>query len=189
MTEKLYTRVTREFEPSAPTGVLVCAANLEDTYGFSQHGYDTLDYDIAPDVYEVVLSVNRIASEEESVAAARELGMPIYDTHADFDNAVAAGKATGSWPNDYICLEEDPINKLLERDDFRAAMATASIGAIQDYVVVGNEQPLLTMLWHPETYRLRGPLELVPITGADNAQEVRLAHDPASTETIGGPRR
>jgi hypothetical protein len=189
MTERLFTRVTPDFDPEAPTGVLVCAANLDDTYGFSQDGYDAVDYDVAPDVYEVVLSVNRIADEAEAIAAARELGMPIYDTHRDFDEAVAAGKATGKWPHDYICLEEEPINRLLERDDFRAAMAQAAIGAIQDYVVITIDQPLLTMLWNPETYRLKGPLELVHVAGADNAQQVRLAHDPAVSNAYGGPRR
>jgi hypothetical protein len=190
MTEKLYTRVTKKFDPAAPTGVLVCAADLRGTYGFSENGYDSVEYDEEPDVYEVVLSVNRIADEEEAIAAARELGMPIYDTHGDFDQAVAEGKAkAGKWPHDYICLEEDPINSLLERDDFKAAMAEAAIGAIQDYVVITIDQPLLTMLWNPGTFRLKGPLEIVPITGADNAQQVRLAHDPAASISYSGPRR
>lgn len=144
MTEKLYTRVTKDFDPAAPTGVLVCAARLDETYGFSQNGYDSVDYDEEPDVYEVVLSV---------------------------------------------CLEEDPINRLLERDDFRAAMDEAAIGAIQDHVVVITDQPRLTMLWNPETYRLKGPLDLVPAAGADSAQHVRLAHDPIASTSYGGPRR
>lgn len=188
MTEKLYTRVTKNFDPANPSGVLVCASTLADTYGFSQNGYDSVDYDEAPDVYEVVLSVNRIADEAEAIAAAREIGMPIYDTHEDFDRAVAEGRAAGKWPHDYICLEEDPINRLLEREDFRAAMAQASIGAIQDYVVVIRDQPLLTMLWNPETYRLSGPLDLSPEVGANNAQHVRLAHEPMRTISHGGPR-
>jgi hypothetical protein len=178
MTEKLYTRVTPEFDPSAPTGVLVCAARLDETYGFSENGYDAVDYDVVPHVYEVVLSVNRIASEAEAVAAARELGMPIYDTHADFSVARSEGRASGKWPKDYICLEEDPINRLLEREDFRAAMAEAAIGAIQDYVAVTNVEPLLTMLWNPSTYRLVGPLDVVPTAGSDSPHDVRLAHDP-----------
>ncbi|MCS4089418.1 hypothetical protein [Rhizobium sp. BK176] len=189
MTEKLYTRVTPDFDPSAPTGVLVCAADLTDTYGFSQNGYDSVDYDVEPHVYEVILSVNRIASEEEAIAAARALGMSIYDTHDDFERSVAAGKAKGKWPNDYICLEEEPINRLLEREDFRAAMAEAAIGAIQDYVVITIDQPLLTMLWNPETYRLLGPLAMVPAAGADSAQDVRLAHDPTVSTSNSGPRR
>jgi hypothetical protein len=189
MTDRLYTRVTQDFDPEAPSGVLVCAANLDDTYGFSQNGYDSVDYDEAPHVYEVVLSVNRIADEKEAIEAARALGMPIYDTHEDFNKAVAAGKATGKWPKDYICLEEDPINRLLERDDFRAAMAEAAIGAIQDYVVITIDQPLLTMLWNPETYRLKGPLDIVPVAGASSAQQVKLANDPAASTSYGGPRR
>lgn len=184
----LYTRISDEFDFEAPQGVLVCASRLEDTHGFTEQGYDTPDYDVAPTVYEVIPTVDKFASEAEAVAAGRAAGIVIFDTHEDIENANKAGTFTGSWAKgDCYCLEEEPINRLvLESEAFRAALSKSGISAIQDVVAIGNTQPTLTLLWVPGTYELNGPLAVEPIC-EDDPYEVRLADKPTPALTLPRP--
>ena len=177
MEEKLYTRVSEEFDPENPAGVLVCASSFEDTYGFSEKGYDAVDYDSPPVVFEVIPQVEGFASAEEAIAADRAAGIAIFDTHDQIDEARRQGTFAGKWEDgDCYCLEEDPINRIVvESPEFRASLEKAGIVAIRDYVVVSNYEPLFTILWKPDTYSLRGPLELEAAPDADGPYHVVLA--------------
>ncbi|MDW9481736.1 hypothetical protein GOB57_24110 [Sinorhizobium meliloti] len=174
---KLYTRLSPRFNLENPTGVLICGEDLADSHGFTELGYDMVDSDVPPLVYEVIPQVAAFATEAEAIAAARAAGVVIYDTQEDIRNDVAAGRFSGSWENgDCYCIEEDPINRLvLEGADFRAALEKAGIRAIRDHVAVANTQPELTILWLPDTFALRGPVALAPAPGGDSPYDVVLA--------------
>lgn len=177
----LYTRVSEDFDPDAFFGVLVCSEELNDTYGFTQAGYDTADYDALPTVYEVTPLIDTLASEDVALKIGREAGLAIFDTHADIEEAAKAGTFKGSWANgDCVCLEETPINQLvLESSAFRDALADADVKGIRDYIAVGNQQPLVSIFWLPETVEMSGPVAIEPID-EDSLQAVRLA-----TPTLG----
>lgn len=185
---KLYTRLSPQFDFENPTGVLVCGEYLADTHGFTELGYDRVDFDVPPVVYEVIPEVNAFATEADAIAAARAAGIVIYDTHEDIRKDVAAGRFSGSWEKgDCYCLEEDPINRLvLEAADFRTAIEKAGIRAIRDNVAVSNTQPKLTILWLPDTFALRGPVALAPAPDADGPYDVVLAEGVAVPSS--GPR-
>jgi hypothetical protein len=174
---RLFTRVTSEFDPDRPTGTLVCAEDLPGTHGFSEQGFDAVDYDSEPTVYEVVPKVSFFASEEAAVAAIRAAGIAVFDTHEDVEAAVQRGEFTGSWSKgDCFVLEEDPINRIIhESAQVRMALEAAGILAVRDHVAVHNMQPLLTILWRPDTFELHGPL---PIKVMGNPQDVVLADHP-----------
>jgi hypothetical protein len=171
----LYTRVSDEFDADRIQGVLFCCEDINDTYGFTEQGYDTADYDSVPTVYEVVPTIDDFADEKQAIAAARSAGFVIFDTHEDIDRAREQGKFKGSWAEgNAVCLEETTINQLLENADFRKAVEEAGIMGIRDFVVVGNCQPMMTLLWVPGTAELRGPIPVEPVD-EDNLQIVRLA--------------
>ncbi len=182
----LLTRVSEGFDPSAPSGLLVCAEELDSTHGFTEQGYDTADYDVAPIVYEVIPTVSKFATESEAISVARAAGIRIFDTHEAIERAVADGTFSGSWiDGDCYCLEEDPINRLvLESRDIRTALEKAGILAIRDHIAIGNTAPVLTLLWVPGTFEMEGPVTLARKPGADTPYEVEWPRAAPS----GGPR-
>lgn len=171
----LYTRTTPEFDPADPTGTFVCAEDVVDTYGFSELGYDMVDYERPPLVWEVTSDIESFVSTPDLVRICNEAGIRIFDTYQDYDTAVTQGYV-GPMPgdDDFLCMEEEALNTLLEREDVRGAVEAAGYYAARDYVAVTNMQPLLTVFWKPGTFTLEGPLPLVS-EDPDRPQDISVA--------------
>jgi hypothetical protein len=171
----LYTRTTPEFDPVHSAGTFVCAEDLGDTYGFCELGYDRGDYERPPLVWEVKPMVDRFISTEELIRVCREAHIQIFEDYDQYEEAVLNGYV-GSEPGDsaFLCMEEEELNTLLERPEIRAAAEAAGWHAAQDYVVVTNMQPLLTVFWEPGTFTLEGPLPIIS-DDPDIPQSVTLA--------------
>jgi hypothetical protein len=173
----IYTRTTDSFDPENPVGTLVCAADLVDTYGFCEHGYDSseLDYNEPPVVWEVIPQVDKFVSMPTLARLCNNAGIRVFETYEDYEAAEANGYQ-GPTPGrvDFYCLEELSLNQLLEVPAIQKVAEDAGYEAGHDYIVVSGDEPLVTVFWKPGTYRLEGPLP-VKILDADHPQNVALA--------------
>jgi len=175
MSEKLYTRVSEEFEKNGLAGhVLIAGPDLSDTHGFTELGYDTPDYDAPPIVYEVTPKATRYATREDLERLAEAAGVKMWLTKEEYLKCVHDADENEwkerDWPEDDV----EP-NQLLARPEVRAALEAEGFDAYRDFIVVSNTQPEVHIFWKEGTFELSGPVELEPAEDADGPYDVRIA--------------
>lgn len=173
----MFTRTTSDFDPARPTGTLVCGADLYDTYGFCEHGYDAdeLDYEEPPVIWEVSTDVRKFVSLPKLAELCNQSGLRVFDTYEDYEAAAAQGyRGPAPGEDGFYCLEELALNQLLEIPAIQRIAEKAGYEAGRDYVAVSNTQPLLTIFWKPDSFRLEGPVA-IEVLDPENPQHVALA--------------
>jgi hypothetical protein len=156
----LLTRVSADFDAGAFKGVLVASEDLEDTYGFTEEGYDTCDYQEAPNVLEIELTATKLADGDDVRAAAERAGVQLWLTKDEYLKYWPGAKES-EWAEKEFPTEETEANQLLENEKVVAELEAAGFDGFRDYVVVGADQPTLTCLWKADSFRVIGPVEVV----------------------------
>jgi hypothetical protein len=178
MTEPLYTRVSPDFDPTAFHGILVASPRLEDTYGFTELGHDTAEYDTAPTVLEVTPLVDAFASVADVEAAAERAGIVLW---MDFDTYMSewpGATAEAFEERAYPAIEDNNANQLLSRPEVVRELESAGYKAFRGHITVGNTQPEVTCFWDPASFGTSGPVPLAQ-TDPDSPYQVELAPAPA----------
>lgn len=161
MTVKLMTRVSPQFDPANFEGVVVAGEELSDTHGFTELGYDQVDYDVAPTVFEIEATATRYANEDDVYAAAEKAGLKLWMSKEEFlaENPRHTSEQFHQckWP----AMDGTEANVLLFNPDVVRHLEEAGFEAFRDVVAVSNDQPLLTCFWKPGTFKVNGPVEVI----------------------------
>lgn len=149
MSANLYARVSPHFSAEAMDGVLIAGYGLNDTYGFTELGYDQVDYTVAPIVIEIVARAGRYASREDVYAAARRKGV---------------AEET---------LQEDEPNLFLFDADIVSDLRSQGFVGFRDFITVSNTAPDIHAFWDAAGFDLVGFVEVVAEDPAE-PYDVRL---------------
>lgn len=179
MNEKLYTRVSPGFDKASFSGVLIAGPDLDDTYGFTELGYDAVDYSVAPTVLEVTPSAKRYATRADIEAAAAKAGIQVWMTREQYLSDWP-GATEAEWAeNVYPATDEVEPNQLLENPEVRRHLEEAGFDAFHGIIVVTNSQAEIYAFWDTSTFEVSGPVELT-IADPNEPYDVTLAA-PAAT--------
>lgn len=158
---KLYTRVSPEFDHKALNGVVIASAELGDTYGFTELGYDEVDYDVAPTVLEITSKAERYADTKDVYAAAEKTGMRLWMTRDEYMKEWPGAKEDQFEEGAYLLLDDGEPNQLLANPEIRRHLEEAGFDAFHDSITVSNTQPEVYAFWKASSFEISGPVEVV----------------------------
>lgn len=178
MADKIYTRVSPGFDADNFKGVIVAAEALDDTYGFTELGYDQVDYEVAPTVIEVTSRATRYASRDDVEEAASKVGIRLWMNEDEYLAEWPGATKEQFEENTYPLHDVTEPNELLSNPEIARKLEEAGFDAFRDFIVVSNTQPIVYCFWKPGTFAASAPVELVSLD-VDDPYSVQLADEPS----------